>query len=420
MAVKKTALSICLALSLAPGLFAAPAWLEKAMSIFSNKLDTEGANDEALEVNNDYDTYKFKLDTDGQYLYTQVLTWDGDPNASAYDIEVRGAKDEELAHQKVTEPKFEISLKPGDYTYRITFYNLLDKPETQTPWADFRVIKAELPAVESVSPRIVDLDTNVRSFKLHGSKLMSGAEFWLVDSGTGRKFRLTEAKREGTEDVSFDLPEDDSLRVGYYSLRVVNPGGLSVMAKKALRVRYQRPADLLATAGYSPFIALYDDYLTADKYFFSYFYPLGASAALRLYFVKQRWGFVGAELSGQYQFLNSTQELYSLDTHYALAELSGIYTYLFTKKIRATARLGGGVAYSYWRFRYRVDANSSFDSYGEPLSSLDPFITGGLAFHLFFNREWGLEIGANSRTIFHDGQVLGGIVPFINATYQLY
>jgi hypothetical protein len=179
---------------------------------------------------------------DGTPRFTQVLRWDGDPNALFYQVTLQTGAEEEVSVAKVTEPVLRLNLAPGQYRYRIAFYNLLGKREITLPWQGFEVLKAEVPSVTRCAPKVWFLEEPKHVLTLQGEDIRPGATFVLKGDATSQpRIAGTEQEREGTSTARVSFPSD-ALVAGEYVLEVTNPGGLSAVLPHALLARHMLPA----------------------------------------------------------------------------------------------------------------------------------------------------------------------------------
>jgi len=354
--------------------------------------------------------FAYSFDADGKPVFSQTLSWEGDENAFRYEIEIKDSADAELFHDFSKVNSVKVSLTPGTYYWKITTYNLLDLPEVDTGWVPITVIKAEQPVLEESSPAAIYMDSLEGNVKLSGAKLVEGARVFMR-SESGREIEGKEVSRTGDEAVVVVFP-DPAYRPGLFDLVVVNPGGLNAVLAKSLRIRFQRPIDLLASVGYAPAFFFGDESFFAANYDDPAFL-LGAAANVDFFFVKDNWGFVGVSAEARYHRLTGGNADALLTSDYLFTGLTATYKYRFTRAIHVLARVGGGVAMSYHAFDYSGFA-------GPTTSSVDPYFTAGLAMQVFFPNKLFLEFGADWRTVLGLTYAIYGVVPSLRIGYQLF
>jgi hypothetical protein len=185
--------------------------------------------------------YYHEVLPDGTVQFTQVLHWDGDSNAWCYEVTVQTTDGADVISTRVTEPSLRLTLGPGNYRYRIVYYNLLHKPEVELPWQEFEIVKAEMPAVRQHAPTSCFLEDADPRLSLTGERLLRGMTVALrPEAGGAGAVSGVEVARDGSEAVSLSFPAS-SLDAGRYSLVTTNPGGLSQTVADALVVRHKLP-----------------------------------------------------------------------------------------------------------------------------------------------------------------------------------
>lgn len=354
-------------------------------------------------------TFFFKLDAEGNPVFTQVIGWEGDPNAKEYEFIARDQAGATILDLRTRLPSQEVHFAPGLYSYKIITYNLLGKAEIQTEWIDMAVIKAEQPGISEVSPSTLYMDSLDGRLQVTGSKLLPEGVVTMIAS-SGKKYVGKVEGRKGDEEIAVVFP-DEAYESGSKALRFENPGGLFATREDAVLIKFQRPVDLLASLSYQPFIGLYDDWFLEN--WSDGFNPIAAGAQVDLFFLKQRWGFVGAELGCQWKRLLGGEDKAAITSDFVLASLELVYKYRFTRRLHGVARVGGGYAWSYHSFDYEGFQGPTTDSW-------DPCAQAGMALQLFLPSKVYFELGADwSTVLFIDGPV-GGISPRLSFGYQLY
>ncbi len=353
--------------------------------------------------------YYHEFDGEGKPVFTQVLRWEADPYALRFEVLIRDGAGTELLRESTEERELRVSLPPGDYEFRVTAFNLLDQPETETPWAGIRVIRAELPVLRDAVPRVVYLDAFNPRILFQGDKLLSEARFFLRQRN-GAVHAGRESDRSDEREVGIVFP-DAAFSPGVYDLVVVNPGELEAVLHGALSVKYQKPVDILFTAGYSPSAALYDAWLR--EHWPDTFNPLGADAALAVYFLKRGWGFLGAEAKAHYRLLEGGMEGAAISSSYALLGGGFVYKRLFTRRVHGLFRLGAGLSKSEHSFDY-----GGFP--GPETSSTDPYLGAGFAVHYYPAKRVFLEGAAEWTHILLRGSSYGSLAPALRVGYLVF
>jgi len=182
------------------------------------------------------------MQPDGTPRFTQVLQWQGDPNALFYEVTVQTADGTTVSESRLTEPVLRLNLSPGEYRYRIVLYNLLRRPEVSLPWQSFSVLKAEFPHISESAPKMWFLEDLKPLLQLTGENFMPGATVALKrDEVPAQPIPGTETTRDGAGNVSVAFSAT-AFEAGTYSLEITNPGGLSFTYPNALVIRHMLPA----------------------------------------------------------------------------------------------------------------------------------------------------------------------------------
>jgi len=353
--------------------------------------------------------YFYTLGEDGQPVFTQILSWEADPNALEYEVLVR-AGGAAIVDDRTPAAKEELHLPPGDYEYKIVTYNLLGQAEAETEWLAITVIKAEQPVLAESSPATIYMDALDGRIAIKGEKLLGKGVVKLLpkDGRAASVGKVVQSKGEGEIVVAFP---DKAYAPGEYAISFENPGGLSASIEDALKIRFQRPFDLLVSLGYSPYCSLYDDWFLAN--WPSTFKPLGFDANIGIFFIKQRWGFIGIEVGAEWRHMTGGEEKAVLTSDYVLYGADALYKYRFTRQLHGLFRLGGGFAWSWHSFDYEGFAGPTTESY-------DPFMRVGLALQAFLPFKLYGEIGADWSCLSLLDHLAGGITPRLTVGYQLY
>ena len=204
------------------------------------------------------------------------------------------------------------------------------------------------------------------------------------------------------------FPEDKVVS-GTYDLVVTNPGGLSVTIPGAITARY-KPFDLLVSGGYSPWISLYDATYTGTI-MPGTFFPVSLDSRASIYFIKQRFGYFGAEVDAGFRVMWAPEAGSTLDAEIGSFGLAADYKLPFLTKFAVAAKLGGGLSLS--RYGLTYSAGNGAEQY-----SIDPYIFGALSLQFYIAKKIFLEAGIEWMHTFALDFVEGGIMPFFMAGMQ--
>jgi hypothetical protein len=334
--------------------------------------------------------------------FVQRLSWDHDPLVFRYEVileEERDGEYKEQLRESTQENSLELSLRPGRYRYAVQVYNLYRKLEYTMDWEYFTVLSALKPEILSFFPEVFILDTeSPRQITLTGRNIDPQALIMLRRRGvpleeTGGIRPRSIALEGNTALLTFDT---ETLAPGIYDVYIRNPGGLegslgiftvrlheSEEGEIAAGVpgepdkpveKTSRRFDIIASAGYAPFIPLYGD-LFSDGVFENPFVPLGFAARAGLLPLKRNWGYVGAELNVSWHRLEEEKDDYTVAAHDIGAHLNLLYQLWLPNRIMAlNFRLGTGI---------NLIADFYFD-YGDgrddPLTSVYLSLDTGISF----------------------------------------
>jgi len=209
---------------------------------------------------------------EGLKLY-QIISFPAVQNVSRYEIEIEQIiAGKTVLADKITTTvnSIEVSLKAGDYRYRITAYNKMNLLEGRSEWQEFRILPAMEPVAESYQP-FYGLSYELKDpdgiLIVYGSDFFPESEFALVSLDSNFDWSLVTL--EGRKDVIFpdrvEVSENHAelhfergkLKRGAYKIFIRNPGRLWVCFGK-VRVGFNHNADFTFSFGYSPMIAAFD------------------------------------------------------------------------------------------------------------------------------------------------------------------
>ena len=408
--------AVAFTLAILCALFSATvAFAEESPVIEAQSAPLAQANDAAQSADNSQAlgnpsvSYYFEADEKGNPVFTQVLSWDADPNALRFEVTIKNSDGIEVSHANTESNSYSMKLSPGDYSYNIVTWNLLGQPEIESGWQNLTVVKAEFPGIASVWPAFLFLDSMNGKVTLKGHLLAPGAKIYLKNS-FGRTISGTEAARTDDTELEVVFP-DKELVTGTYDLVVVNPGGLSAKDKNAVRIMFEHPLDILMSVGYSPVMFLQDSWFKEN--WPDPVYWLGANAELSVYFYKKSWGFLGVEAAASAHRLTGGDDQAKLTSDYLLTGGNFLYKYRFTGSFYGLARAGGGIALSKHSFDYKGNA-------GPTTESSNIYLDSGLAFQYFFSKKIFVEIGADWIEIMEKGHAIGGVQPALKIGYQIF
>ncbi len=347
-----------------------------------------------------------------------------------------------------TKTKIKPSLPPGEYRYRITPYDLLDRKSTPTDWIELDIIEAFEPDVKSLSPSKIYLDEYNDGFvKVSGKNLFLPKS--LVENGRSTEYTLKAGPLK-TFDIQFIDPEknykidkkNDSEFIFYVDPDVIPPGKYNLLAtdesglvnKKnsgsEFEVRFKKRVDLDVSLGYTcPFIA-YDN--TFDKYMDSRWWPLSATARITFIPFKRKWGYLGLGVCGTYTRMQAKFDSYKIDGNLATAHLDLVYQKVLNKKMTVQdpldpdkttirykhfgtleAHVGAGATYFMkYQFHFEHDVES------EELNGINISANAGASFQWYLTKRLYTEANVDFVAAFMRKMTYGMIVPSISVGWQ--
>ena len=352
--------------------------------------------------------YHLEFLADGTPRFTQVLRWEPDPNVSLYRVIVQNESGEIVVDTRTERSELNLCLEPGAYRVRIVLFNLLGKPEFELPWKSFTVKQARTPRIRSASPKTWYLEEPSPVLVLSGQDLVPGATVELtLPTNDSVRLKGEVIEHAGTSRIRVVFPSD-VVRSGTYTLTITNPGGLSTVLPGAIVVKYRRPVDVQISAGFSPWVSLYDSWYT--RTWPGTVFPASAVCRWTVHFMKTDHGHFGGELTAGGRFMSGGTEGAEIRLLFGSAGLNAVYRLLLSKTLNANLRAGGSVMMSFLSFEY--DGTE-----GATLISLDPGISAGLSLSYRLSRNVFLEAGADWSQIFASEYTGGGVMPFIAAGY---
>lgn len=317
--------------------------------LFAGFLAAQQDQEQNLTVEDaDNQNFYLKMTEEGEEIFVQRLEWEFLEYVLRYEIELEKKGDDsfEQAGLFKTEENFlEVSLTHGEYRYRIHVYNLLDKLDSSSDWIVFTILKAEVPAIQSFSPRNFYLDdTENIAVVINGINLKPDALYYFLPeegSLSGKvEAQVTEINNDLTR-VKINV-NSDSFNEGRYVLHIKNPGGLESQIP-GLQVQYQDPNDIYICAGWAPGIFVSPLFQAVGG---KTGHLLSWNGRVSPIFLKRTFGYLGAELFGSFLHFSNGQEHYTVSGYFSNAALSLLYQYpVIKKKFFITGKIGAGATF---------------------------------------------------------------------------
>ncbi len=347
-----------------------------------------------------------------------------------------------------TKIKITPSLVPGEYRYRVTPYDLLDRKADASEWFPLEVITAYEPEISSISPSKIYLDEYNDGFiKVSGKNLFLPEPLlendrktdYILKANALKTFKIKVIDPEKNYKIS---KKNDSEFIFYVDPDVIPPGKYHLLATdesglvnqktsgSLFEVRFKKPVDLNVAAGYAcPFIA-YDK--TFDEYMDSRLWPLSATAKITFIPFKRKWGYLGGGLCGTFTRMEAKFDNYKIDGNLATAHLDFVYQKPLNRRITSQdpldpektvikykhfatleAHIGAGFTYFMnYQFHFEHDAKS------EKFKSLNISANAGASFQWYFTKRLYSECNVDFVAAFTKGMTYGMIVPGILIGWQ--
>ena len=353
----------------------------------------------------------YRIEDDGRFV--QFLNWEEQGNVLYYEVEIEKQTDElwEGALTGQTEDaRFEFSLEPGIYRYRISAYDFLGRPGPVSAWIQFEILSARQPELLRFSPEVFYLyEGGIWAITLFGRNLAEGVDVFLEESQGGLIKPETVTVEPPWNEVRLTFNYGQLVN-GRYAIRVMNPGGLTAEIQP-FRISFRKPVDINVSMGYRPLVPLYG---FINQLFGTVFFPAGAYGRLSVIPVKQPWGYVGFEIEPSWNYILAAKNGYDVQAQMPGAAIQGLYQRWFSNRAAAlNFRIGGGV--------YPVlDYHLAFDSGNtESITVLIPALALGVSLQWFVKKPFFVEAGLNFSHFFTvDDPSPGYLRPFAGAGWQ--
>jgi hypothetical protein len=343
----------------------------------------------------------------------QRLSWYRDENDFRYEVIIEQQNESgeytQIVRQDRTENFIELSLATGKYRYRVSVYNLLDRLEYSTNWANFSIDRARPPVLDRMSPSrfILTGKNEPWIIELGGTHLLPESELSLHPAAGGNAILPAEytASPDGTGGrVVFNSAD---LAAGRYELHIRNPGGFEAL--RECTVTNRLPFDLFISASYTPALPFYG-YLS--DLFDRRMCPLGFSLRADFLPLKGNWGSLGLEALVSWNYLSITKTALTASGNFFLFHLNLLYQYTLFPQLVLGLRLGGGQTTV-------MDLSHNFngvrpDSVSTWILSMD----GGISLKWIFHPHAFAELGLDYVNLFSASGPQGILFPFAGAGWK--
>lgn len=330
-------------------------------------------------------------------------------------------------------------LAPGVYRYKVISYNLIDVPEVESSWFEFKIYKAyqpEISDIKSAANRTGTLfleEINDGIFNISGKNLFALSQSESEISFT--EYALLNSKKKNAEPIIPEILENEKNRrlkvqfdmkkldVGKYNFVATDASGLksSIDRRSEIEVKFKKRMDFDLSAGYVFPVVLYDD--TFKQYLDTNQLPLSATARASFIPFKHRFGYFGFGIFTQYSRLLAQYQHYTVDGNFISADALFIYQLPIRVKFKnstkprhiLTLELHGGAGISFFndlKFHFEHDIVS------EPLNSINLNAIAGGAIQFYITNRIYTEIAADYLMAFLNDMDFGMILPSVSIGWQ--
>ena len=330
-------------------------------------------------------------------------------------------------------------LAPGVYRYKVISYNLVDVPEVESSWFEFKIYRAyqpEISDIKSAANRTGTLfleEINDGIFNISGKNLfalpqsesdISFTEYALLNSKKKNADpiipEILENEKNRRLKVYFDLKKLD---VGKYNFVATDASGLksNIDRRSEIEIKFKKRVDFDLSAGYVFPVVLYDG--TFEKYLDSNLMPLSATARASFVPFKHRFGYFGFGIFGSYSRIFADYNNYQIDGN--LINADALFLYQLPVRVKSknsekrrhilTFELHGGAGISFFNdFKFHFEHNIVSD----PLNSLNLNAIAGGAIQFYITNRLYTEISADYLMAFLNDMDFGMILPSVSIGWQ--
>ena len=279
-----------------------------------------------------------------------MLSWESVEGSGGYTLEIQDDNGAVVVSDFDKTTERTVHLGAGRYRYRVTVYNILGNPEIAGDWDELVVQKAERPAIESVSPRVLYLDSSSLSFEVFGENIFGGSSVALVRAAGGEELAGVASSIAGDGSLAVVLSRDFAAP-GEYRVRVRNPGGLFADDTSIFRIVQARQTYCFALAlGWCPWVPLYDSWYTGI--WNRGMYLPGLAPHLYWSVSDERMLSFGARATCAFHWFDTSSGDMVISTDCRRIEAACFAQYRLTPVFHILVGAGGGIALTYAEISY--------------------------------------------------------------------
>ena len=342
-----------------------------------------------LYAQNEGESNSYLVKTEDGLVIFQTIVFPSVPNTWFYEAEIEqreGTGFVPVQKLETKENQFDVSLKAGDYRYRITAFNKMGILEGRSDWQNFTVRPAVQPEADTYQPfygLYFEVSETEGTITVTGSDFSSESEFALVNhkgkpdwsgkSLENQKKVIFPDKVEVNEDEVILSFGRKKIKTGNYDVLIRNPGGLWTVLG-TVRAGNKNPVDWTFSAGYQPMFALFDienavdnNIQTVDR-----FNPAGYYFRIGMIPLKTKFGNFGLEFHMNMLVNNRLKDEWANDSGsysrmfdpWESGTINILYQLVASERWQHNARLGAGGGETY-------HSKNSGDGNGEVLIYFD-------------------------------------------------
>lgn len=408
---------------------------QKTAENFSENLEDSATEEETeLSAQEQWQYLEWEEENPEYVLHYEVVIESFSEKTNAFE-EINRIMTEDNSSKVQVNPL----LAPGVYRYKVISYNLVDVPEVESSWFEFKIYKAyqpEISDIKSAANRTGTLfleEINDGIFNISGKNLfslpqsesdISFSEYALLNSRKKNAEpiipEILENEKNRRLKVQFDMKKLD---VGKYNFIATDASGLksNVDRRSEIEVKFKKRVDFDLSAGYVFPVVLYDD--TFEQYLDTNLMPLSATARASFVPFKHRFGYFGFGIFGTYSRIFADYNNYQIDGN--LINADALFLYQLPVRVKSknsekrrhilTFELHGGAGISFFNdFKFHFEHNIVSD----PLNSLNLNAIAGGAIQFYITNRLYTEISADYLMAFLNDMDFGMILPSLSIGWQ--
>lgn len=332
-------------------------------------------------------------------------------------------------------------LSPGVYRYKVISYNLIDVPEVESSWFEFKIYKAFQPEINDIKSNVNRTGTlfleeiNDGIFNIFGKNLFALPESESDSDISFTNYMLLNSKKKNAEPIIPEILENEKNRrlkiqfdlkkldVGKYNFIATDASGLKNKAdhRSQIEVKFKKKVDFDLSAGYVFPVVLYDG--TFEEYLDTNILPLSVTARATFVPFKHRFGYFGFGLFSSYSRIFADYNNYQIDGNLINADALFVYQLPVRVKFKnlekprhlMTLELHGGAGLSFFNdFKFHFEHNIV----SEPLNSINLGAIAGGAMQFYLTNRLYAELSADYLMVFLADMDFGMILPALSIGWQ--